>query len=121
MASERRILALARHGFTLNGPDGLSLGSLTADSVQQMYSQGFPKHIKSGTSTDRTFVLYSDKARTLNTARARIAGIRNLTPAPLREKDLEGLTYENVKFIRDERLSYENLKTNYSERSEPWV
>jgi hypothetical protein len=115
MATKRRVIGIMRHGLTPNGPDGLSLDSLTDESVQRMYEQGLEFRAVAGESAkaEKAFVLHSDKERTITTAKARLAGIRKITPAPLRQEDLEKFKFNGVLFIRDDRLSYENLELNY--------
>jgi len=111
MNTKRKVIAIARHGFTPNGANGLSLDSLTDESVQHMYEQGIG--LGESVQTGRVFILHSDKNRTITTAKARLAGERGLSPKPSTQEDLGGFDFDGTLFIRDERLSYENLDMNY--------
>jgi len=109
METERRIIGIARHGLTPNNADGISLDSLTNESVQRMYEQG----LDSDFQADRAFVLHSEKNRTVSTAEARLAGIRKLSPKPLTQEDLQRFDFNGTLFIMDDRLSYESLQINW--------
>ncbi|MBS3144242.1 hypothetical protein J4208_01520 [Candidatus Woesearchaeota archaeon] len=111
MTTVRKVIIIARHGYYTD-IDGID--QLTNESVQSMYAQGldFETTIGQDCQTGKAFVFHSNKPRTRNTARARLAGIRKMTPAPQTETDLERVQFDGVMFRPDPRMSYRGIKMN---------
>lgn len=113
MDTVRKVIVIARHGdYTSSDTEGSSLDTLTDASVQNMYAQSlaFETTIGLDCQTGKAFVFHSDKDRTRNTAKARLAGIRRMTPAPQTEADLERMQFDGILFRQDPRLSYRDIR-----------
>jgi len=113
MNTRRAVIGIARHGVTATDDEGMSLDLVTDESIQRMYDQEttFGERMGVDPAAD-ALILHSDKERTRATALARLAGIRNMTPRPVRQSDTRNYRFNQAILIRDELLSYEDLTLN---------
>jgi len=118
MKTQRKVLVLSRHGETPK--KGSERGdALVPESVVRLYEntgrsirpfvQGLNIQPKD------SFLRHSDKARTLYTGQAILAGAFNLQPFPQSQEDLAEIDFSEVDTQEDPRLGYENTKYNEEE------
>lgn len=118
MKTQRKVILLTRHGETPK--KGSRRGdALVPESVTRLYEntggsirpfvQGFNIQPKD------SFLIHSDKVRTLYTGQAILAGAFGLTPVPQSQEDLAEIDFSGVDTREDPRLGYEGTKYNEEE------